>query len=163
MIKRALPLLWLTIPLIASTVYAETKQDLFLAAIQGKQSRVQNMLVQGIDVNSTVNGKRTALMAAAHNGNYKTIQLLLTYGADVNLSDQQGVTALMNAVNFGDEKIVQLLINAGADINAKDAKNNSVLDRAKKTQYKHLIKLLDPTATTEKETKPEAEETPTEE
>lgn len=152
--KKSLTLLWLASSIFTTLAFAETKQELFSAAIQGKQSRVQNMLAQGIDVNSTVNGKRTALMAAAHNGNYKTIQLLLTYGADVNLSDDRGVTALMNAVNFGDEKIVQLLINAGADIDAKDAQNNSVLDRAKKTQYPHLIKLLDPSATAEKSSNP---------
>ncbi len=158
MINVSQALVWLAISFITSTSYAETKQELFSAAIQGKQSRIQNMLAQGVDVNSTVSGDRTALMAAAHNGNYKTIQLLITYGADVNLSDKQGITALMDAVNFGDKKIVQLLINAGADINAKDAKNNSVLDRAKKTQHLHLIKLLDPTSVKEKVDKPATEE-----
>lgn len=143
---------------ISFSIYAETEQELFLAAIQGKESRIQNMLAQGMDVNSTVNGNRTALMAAAHNGNYKTIQLLITYGADINLSDKQGVTALMDAVSFGDEKIVQLLINAGADINAKDAKNNSVLDRAKKTQYKHLIAILDPNSEGKEESQAKPEE-----
>lgn len=126
----------------APILHAETTQDLFIAAIQGKQQRVQNILVQGIDVNGRVTGGRTALMAAAYSGNFRIAKLLLTYGANVNLNDKQGNTALMDAIIFGDPRIVKLLITGGADVNVANAQGEGALEIAKKTGHKQLLKIL---------------------
>ncbi|BCG65943.1 MAG: hypothetical protein methR_P3815 [Methyloprofundus sp.] len=127
----------------APMLHAETTQDLFIAAIQGKQQRVQNILVQGIDVNGRVASGRTALMAAAYSGNFRIAKLLLTYGANVNLNDKQGNTALMDAIIFGDPRIVKLLITGGADVNVANAQGEGALEIAKKTEHKPLLKILE--------------------
>ncbi len=125
-----------------TALFAETPQDLFIAVIQGKQQRVQNILMQGIDVNTPIASGRTALMAAAYSGNFRIAKLLLTYGANVNLSDKQGTTALMDAIIFGDQRIVKLLVTAGAEVNAANAQGDGALEIAKKIGRKQLQKLL---------------------
>jgi len=117
--------------------------NLFSAAILGKTERVKSLLADGADVNGKTATGRTAMMAASFNGNVRVVRILLAYGADVNLADNLGSTALMDAVVFGSEKLVKLLITAGAEINAVDKQNVSVIDKAKKTDFSNIVKLLE--------------------
>lgn len=122
---------------------AEDSNDLFAAAIMGKNARIEALLAQGVDVNGLTAGGRTALMGASYQGNIGIVKTLLAYGADVNIADAMGTTALMDALAFGDATIVNLLIAAGADINAQDKQNVTVLGRAKKIGNEQIIKILE--------------------
>lgn len=117
--------------------------NLFSAAILGKAERMKYLLADGADVNGKTATGRTAMMGACFNGNYRIVRILLSYGADVNLADNLGTTALMDAVTFGNEKLVSLLLTAGAKADAVDVQNTSVIGKAKKTQYKNIVKLLE--------------------
>ncbi|MGR9114763.1 MAG: ankyrin repeat domain-containing protein [Gammaproteobacteria bacterium] len=123
--------------------FAEDINDLFAAAITGKNARIEALLAQGLDVNGITAGGRTALMGASYNGNVRIVKTLLAYGADVNIADNMGTTALMDALVFGDETLVNLLVAAGADVNAVDKQNITVLGRAKKIGNERLIKALE--------------------
>ncbi len=123
--------------------FAAENNALFSASILGKTERVKSLLADGIDVNSATATGRTAIMAASFNGNLRVVKILLSYGADVNISDKSGSTALMDALIFGREDLVKLLITAGADAMAEDKQNVSVIDKAKKTKYKNIIKILE--------------------
>ncbi len=148
-------------------VFAVDIDNLFFAAMLGKTARVKSILADGIDVNGKTGSGRTALMGASFNGNIRVAKILLTYGANVNLTDNLGTTALMDAVVFGREKLIKLLITAGADVNATDNQNVSVIDKAKKTQYKNIVKILEKVAKSIKQksdsktTDPVAAEKPT--
>nr|WP_305909813.1 ankyrin repeat domain-containing protein [Methylomarinum sp. Ch1-1]MDP4522750.1 ankyrin repeat domain-containing protein [Methylomarinum sp. Ch1-1] len=117
---------------LAQSAAAEDANDLFAAAIAGKNERLHSLLAQGIEVNAKTTSGRTALMGASFNGNVRAVKILLNYGADVNIADDLGSTALMDALVFGDQQIVSLLIATGADVNAVDKQNISVLAKAKK-------------------------------
>lgn len=128
---------------LSLSVYAENANDLFAAAVMGRQARVEALLAQGLDVNGVTGSGRTSLMGASYNGNLRTVKTLLSYGADVNIADQSGTTALMDAIMYGNQQIVQVLIAAGADVNAQDNQKQAVLARAKKTQQESIIKMLE--------------------
>ncbi|MCK5828684.1 MAG: ankyrin repeat domain-containing protein [Methylococcales bacterium] len=132
---------------LAQPVLAMDSDYLFSAAILGKTERVKSLLAKGVDVDAVTITGRTAMMAACFNGNERVVRLLLTYGADVNLADKMGITALMDAVVFGSEDLVKLLITAGANIDAFDKQNMSVIDKAKKTKYINIVKILEPLVT----------------
>ncbi len=140
----------LNLVVYSGALFAETGQDLFMAAIEGQPQRVHTILSSGGDVNSRVRG-RTALMVAAYSGNYRVMQVLIAYGANVNLADNQGSTALMEAIIFGDQRLVHLLISAGADVNAEDKLGVRVLVKAKKSGHTQLLKILEEAGAKERE------------
>mgnify|MGYP000630248737 FL=1 len=135
-------LLFLLLAFSHSGFSADIK-DLFSAAIFGKTERVKFLLSEGVDVNAKTATGRTAMMAACFNGNIRVVRTLLAYGADVNIADKLASTALMDAVVFGSEELVKLLITSGADVNAQDKQAISVLDKAKKTKYANIVKILE--------------------
>ncbi len=138
-------------------------KNLFSAAIHGKTERVKSLLAEGIEVNGKTATGRTAMMAASFNGNLRVARILLSYGADVNLADNQGTTALMDAVIFGREELVRLLITAGADVLAVDNQDISVIEKAKKTKFSHIVAILEkavvPKEEAENDSTKETEET----
>lgn len=140
-------LIFLLLVFPPQAILAAESDYFFSAAIAGKTERVKSLLSEGIDVNVITSTGRTAMMAASFNGNIRVVQILLAYGASVNLADNQGSTALMDAVIFGNKALVKLLITAGADVNAVDQQNISVLDKAKKTKYSNIVKILEPLVT----------------
>ncbi len=131
----------------SQSIFALNGDHFFSFAILGKTERVKSMLADGIDVNTTTATGRTAMMAASFNGNIRVVKVLLAYGADVNVVDNMGSTALMDAVIFGSEELVKLLITAGANVDAVDKQNISVLEKAKKTKYSNIVKILEPLVT----------------
>ncbi len=128
---------------VSQAGFAEEINDLFSASIFGKTEKVRLLLSEGVDVNGKTITGRTAMMAACFNGNIRVVRVLLAYGADVNIADNQGSTALMDAVIFGSEALVNLLITAGADVTVEDNQKVSVIEKAKKTKYENIVKILE--------------------
>ena len=85
--------------------------ELISASIEGRLSRVSQMLNQGMDVNQRDEAGRTALMEASAFGRFGVVVRLINAGADINLRDNQGITSLMLATLEGRERVVKLLID----------------------------------------------------
>jgi uncharacterized protein len=93
---------------------------LALASTNGNAGILERLLKAGVDVNSTVSGGETALMAAARADRVDAVKVLLTYGANVNARETfRGQTALMWASARNNLQVAKTLLEAGADINAK--------------------------------------------
>jgi len=77
---------------------------------------VQSLVNAGIDVNSTVKGGSTPLMAAASRGFDDIVRLLIAAGADVHPVDTLDATALCYARRSGNSSTAALLVDAGARV-----------------------------------------------
>ena len=107
------------------------KQDHFFESCKkGYLNKAKRCLTRGflaklfssptVDVNTTDEKKKTALMWAAENGHLDIAKLLINHEININEKDINGCTALMFATNNGHIDITALLIDNGADINACD-------------------------------------------
>ncbi|UCE48728.1 MAG: ankyrin repeat domain-containing protein [Phycisphaerales bacterium] len=118
------------------------------AAFVGDVEKVQELLRQGVDVDSR-NARLddgTPLYFAVTGAHEEVIRLLLAKGADVNLSTRRGETSL-NAAARRDARtgIAELLIEHGADVNfrhAKWGKDDTALHTAAFRGHVEMARLL---------------------
>lgn len=87
----------------------------------------------------------TALILAAPHASPQVVRMLLKAGAGTSQRDGRGQTALMAAVasDVQHPKVIQMLLKAGADPNAADGNGETVLDWARKTGNRRVIRLLE--------------------
>ncbi|WOL11254.1 dual specificity protein kinase shkC isoform X2 [Canna indica] len=90
-----------------------TMQLLFMAC-QGDAKGVEDLLKDGVDVNSIDLDGRTALHIAACEGHVDVITLLLSWRANIDARDRWGSTAAADAKHYGNDEIYNLLISRGA-------------------------------------------------
>src|SRR6185503_3233517 len=67
---------------------------LLLAAAEGNDTVVRQLLATGAPANVTNERGETALMMAARNGDLGMLQALLSRGADASIRDSQGKTVI---------------------------------------------------------------------
>lgn len=114
-----------------------------MAAGNGEQEKVEQMLSQGIAINSQDSKYGlTALIMAAGKGNKELVVFLLEHGADINQRDKGGDTALMMAAVEGHTDIVELLIDQGADTLVKNNKGLNALKCACLARQEKVMKIL---------------------
>ena len=89
-------------------------------ALNGNLESVRRAVAAGVDVNSTDEQQRTALLFASFNGHTSVVKLLLDNGALLSQRDAMGRTALMFAATGDNAETVGLLLETGADVNAVD-------------------------------------------
>jgi len=100
--------------------------QLVLAAIDGSENEVRQLLANGADVNSRAtfsvgNTYRiTPLINAVVGGNLGVVKLLAEYGADLDLQDSNGMTALIHAILQKNTDIVKYLVESGAGLDIQD-------------------------------------------
>ena len=101
------------------------------AANAGERVTVEELLAQGVDVNSrcTANGW-TPLHKAAKTRNTVIVEMLLDRGADVNVKDEHGMTPLYGGADSGSVSVVELLLAKGANVNAKNLRGWTPLAHA---------------------------------
>jgi ankyrin repeat protein len=133
-------LLFLALSLLP--IFVRGNQDLYDAIEQGDLERVQALLRQGADPQSTWRGFQ--LLSARDQDRrrrfdapplLRAIQLhqpeiaaaLIVHGADVNARDASGTPALMLAAQQGQTTLVKLLLDRGADVHATDQDGNTIL------------------------------------
>ena len=89
--------------------------ELFLATIEGDETRVAAALDKGANVNSEDYDGGTALFFAVARKRVAIVRFLLQRGARVNHQNQAGWTALMYALNYLDPECTALLLARGAN------------------------------------------------
>jgi ankyrin repeat protein len=82
-----------------------------LAAANGYERIVKQLLDAGSDINHTNDYDNSALLVASELGHLKVIDLLLSRGANTTQVNKLGNTALSMAKNEGHNKAVSLLDN----------------------------------------------------
>ena len=102
---------------------------------------IEDLILQGADVDVQVNKGRTALMSASR-GREDVVRILLGAGADVNIKGDDGWTALMIAVESGHKEIVEMLLDRGADVNQKNEHSTTALMIASYLRRKEVVEML---------------------
>ncbi|WVZ25347.1 hypothetical protein V8G54_003891, partial [Vigna mungo] len=92
-----------------------TMQLLFMAC-RGDVKGVEDLLNEGIDVNSIDLDGRTALHIAACEGHAEVARLLLTRKANIDARDRWGSTAAADAKYYGNTEIYYMLKARGAKV-----------------------------------------------
>ncbi|KAG6466873.1 hypothetical protein ZIOFF_075314 [Zingiber officinale] len=92
-----------------------TMQLLFLASL-GDAKGVEELLKDGVDVNSIDLDGRTALHIAACEGNVDVVKLLLSWRANVDARDRWGSTAAVDAKYYGNVEVYNVLKARGAKV-----------------------------------------------
>src|SRR5688500_16283075 len=90
-------------------------EQLIQAAEAGDISAIQNLLMEGADINGRDAQGRTAIMAATHRNQVEVVRLLIQAGADINIRDNRLDNPFLYAGAEGLLDILKLTIDAGAD------------------------------------------------
>jgi ankyrin repeat protein len=120
--KRQLSLVILPVLLLiflaAPVVAADLNAALLAASLQGDAAKVQELISQGADVNTTDPDGRTPLLNAVEKGKIDIVKLLLDKNALINVKTKAGGTPLVLAAGNNFPEIVKLLMDKSID--AKD-------------------------------------------
>jgi len=130
----------------------DISQQIFEAAKSGNITKVQELIGQGVSVNSRTDDGHTPLHAAAANCHLDVAQLLLAHEADINAQDNNGTTPLCWSVKASlpwtpvvhqlQLDMTQLLLDRGADHNIQDNVGYTPLHWALGIGYLHITKAL---------------------
>ena len=85
-------------------------------------SDIQNMIEDGVNVNTLNENNETCLMRIAGTNHVEVTQLLLDAGADPNYCPE-GIPPLVDVAWKGGERQVKMLLDAGADVDIRIKKN----------------------------------------
>ena len=94
---------------------AAAVKELFLGAINNRQSAVEQLLAENVDPNTKDEHGNTILHVASQNGNKRLIKVALRWGANINDQNKQGQTALHYLFAYKYENLAAYLISKGAD------------------------------------------------
>lgn len=110
----------------------------------GDKKLLEDIIVQGADINARDALGENVLHIAYDLGDVEIIQLLLKKNANPNLKNRQGQTLLQMAIDNDNQEVIQLLMkNAhNLNVNIKDSFNNTPLIKACEKGDFHLAKLL---------------------
>uniref|UniRef100_A0A8D8VD29 Ankyrin repeat domain-containing protein 11 n=1 Tax=Cacopsylla melanoneura TaxID=428564 RepID=A0A8D8VD29_9HEMI len=103
---------------------------LHIAAKQGSESEVQELLSKGVDPNCPDAAGWTPLHEACIRGRYDIAKTLILAGADANAKGYQGFTPLHDAAANGHAELINLLLDFGADDTQRNHKGQAPVDVA---------------------------------
>lgn len=119
------------------------RTPLMLAAQNGRDETVRELLAAGAEVNLHEKGYYSALMLAAGNGHAAVVRRLAAAGASVDdVELTHGWTALIWAAKNGDAETVATLLELGADPRPRDDRGRTALDWARIGAHGQVIALL---------------------
>ena len=114
-----------------------TITGLRLAASQGRDVRIRQLLERGADINAKDEGRMTALLWAASNHAASTMELLIENGADVNVKSDWGMTPMSYV--FGYAELEGLLLAKGYDVNMDMDEINSKAEGTAEQQREESV------------------------
>jgi ankyrin repeat protein len=113
------------------------------AAGHGAIEIVRWLLAQGVNVDATDFGGRTALIRAAHRDHLEVVEELLRAGADPDHRDDDTETVLMWAADHaGNAAVLRALLQAGAHVNLKNDVEHTALSWAMRDGDLEMVKVL---------------------
>ncbi|MDQ7817810.1 MAG: ankyrin repeat domain-containing protein [Melioribacteraceae bacterium] len=120
-IKNKLVLTILSLMLLFIELNAQDNPDFINAILKGDLKKVESMLNNGVNANSTYNRETALIHCAKVNSSWSTslsiLKLLLKHGADMNAMAIVGGTALTISITSGNIGFVKALIENGVDVN----------------------------------------------
>ncbi|STX28316.1 Ankyrin repeat protein [Legionella beliardensis] len=90
--------------------------SLHIAAYAGQAQIVEDLVVQGANINQTTPSRETPLYIAAYHGCAGVVRVLARLGADLNLRNNKGASPLYAAAQRGWINVAKALIELGADV-----------------------------------------------
>jgi len=125
----------------------QLKSEWFDAVKEGDVVRLQELLDQKVDINTTDQHGWTGLHMASWNGNAQVCRALLSQRrCDINRSGPGGSTALTLAVQRGKEAIIDLLLQAECTVTSTirlvDSQDVTALHLASKHGHTAVVKKL---------------------
>lgn len=112
------------------------------AAADGDLAAVTKFLDAGADINATVDGDGTPLIAAAREGHMTLVRFLLQRGADLNLGVPGDGNPLIMAAREGHAEIVGLLLTQGAIVDQVVPGDENALIQASGSGRLAVVELL---------------------
>jgi ankyrin repeat protein/Flp pilus assembly protein TadD len=103
---------------------------LHLAACEGKEAAVKQLLLEGANVNALDNDGWTPLHLAAANGHKAVVELLILHKANIRARDFEGRSPFQRACHYARLGIVELFLDKGVSIEGRDDKSKTPLHAA---------------------------------
>ncbi|RPJ75998.1 MAG: hypothetical protein EHM24_03165 [Acidobacteria bacterium] len=116
--------------------------DLYAAALHGNFDEIPELIAAGANVNATIPGDGSPLIAAVRSGKPSLVALLLDRGANPDLTVPGDGSALIAAAAAGRADIVELLLQRGANPNVAVAGDGSPLIAASAAGRNEVVALL---------------------
>lgn len=120
----------------------EEEPSLHIAAFNGILWRVEQLLNDGVSIETTDSTRATALHIAAIHGNEQVVQQLLGKGANLEATDINMRTPIHHAASYKRNTVVQLLLDEGANLEAIDKGWDTPLHMAVRYRNEAIILLL---------------------
>lgn len=142
--KKILSLSLLFVASLGLTFKAMSSDEIHLAAYNGDEAKVIELLAQNPDPDERDSYGGTALHAAMFQDNLKIVELLIDAGFDVNaVGPRNGYTPLHDAVWAGNLAALKLLVESGGDLSIKGLDGNTPLDKARAEDKTEIVSYLE--------------------
>ena len=115
---------------------------LMLAASQGHETVVAQLITSGARVDQESNDGWTALMLAASQGHETVVGQMIAAGAMVDHMNDSGWTPLVVAANNGHSEVVLRLFGAGGNINHENNEGETALFKASQNGHALVVSSL---------------------
>jgi len=125
-----------------SSLSHELGDDLVRAIRRDDRETIDQMINNGMDINTPFQGEGTALIIAVRYKKSDLVTDLVNMGADVNQSSENDGNPLMEAIRQNQEEMVRYLYNNGADVNSKAFGDGSPLIEAAKLGNLNIAEFL---------------------
>ena len=128
---------------IEEGVEKQTKNLFFYAIEKGDIKQVENILDEGLDVESTDRNGWTAMIRAAEEGQLDVVELLLRQGADPAHGKRGQLLPIHFAAEFGHLNIVKILLSSGgSQLNPRDYIGETPLHKAVRLSREDVAEYL---------------------
>lgn len=116
--------------------------ELFEAAANGNQQRVDELLDSGFPINGRDKGKRTPILIAAQNKHYDLVRHLAKRGADINAQDNKSFNPFIQGCICNDLTLVKLMVELGTDLECLTRFKGNGLTPAAEKGYVEIVEFL---------------------